>query len=84
MAVKTFGVRDLRNSTADVISAALDGHEVYISVNGTPKVRLVPIEDVAPMANLIAEAAALPRVESDSLAELDADKESSKASQVVR
>ncbi len=84
MAVKTFGVRDLRNSTADVISAALDGHEVYISVNGTPKVRVVPIDEVAPMAHVIAEAAALPKVASDSLAELDADKESSKAVQVVR
>ena len=70
MAIKTFGVRDLRNSTADVIDAALDGHEVYISVHGTAKVRVVPIDDVAPMARVVADAAALPRVASHSLEEL--------------
>ncbi len=84
MSVKTFAVRDLRNSTADVIEAALDGHEVYISVNGTPKVRVVPLEEASPMARVIDDAAALPRVPSNSMEELLADKERSKAAQVVR
>lgn len=83
MSVKTFAVRDLRNSTADVIDAALDGHEVYISVNGTPKVRVVPLGEVKPMARVVADAAALPRVASSSMEELQADKERSKAAQVV-
>lgn len=84
MATKTFGVRELRNSTAHVIEAALDGHEVYISVNGTPKVRLVPIEPVAPMSRVLADAAELNRVPSTSLDELLEAKEQSKAAQVMR
>lgn len=85
MAVRTFAVRDLRNSTADVIEAALDGHEVYISVNGTPKVRIVPIEEViTPMGRVLADAQALPRVASTSMDELLDAKERSKAAQVVR
>lgn len=84
MAIKSFGVRELRNSTADVIEAALDGHDVYISVNGTPKVRLVPIEPATPMARVLADAAALKRVPSTSLEELLEAKEQSKAAQVER
>lgn len=81
MSVKTFAVRDLRNSTSDVIEAALDGHEVYISVNGTPKVRVTAIENVAPMARVLADAASLPRVPSNSMEELLDAKERSKAAQ---
>lgn len=81
MSIKTFGVRDLRNSTADVIDAALDGHEVYISVNGTPKVRVTAIDDTPPMARVLADAAALPRVPSNSMGELLDAKERSKAAQ---
>lgn len=84
MAIKSFGVRELRNSTADVIEAALDGHEVYISVNGTPKVRVVPIEPATPMSRVIADATALNRVPSRSLEELLDAKEQSKAAQVIR
>lgn len=84
MSVKTFAVRDLRNSTAEVIEAALDGHEVYISVHGTPKVRVTPIEEVAPMARVLADAAALPRVPSESMGELLAAKERSKGAQQDR
>lgn len=84
MSVKTFAVRDLRNSTADVIAAALNGHEVYISVNGTPKVRVVRIGDPESMEQILADAAALPRVPSSSMEELYENKERSKAAQVVR
>lgn len=84
MSVKTFAVRDLRNSTADVIEAALDGHEVYISVNGTPKVRVVPLAEAVPMARVLADAAVLPRVPSRSMEELLDDKERSKAAQAIR
>lgn len=84
MSTKHFGVRDLRNSTADVIEAALDGHDVYISVNGAPKVRLVPLVENAPMERVLADAAALPRVASTSMEELLADKDRSKAAQVIR
>ncbi len=85
MTVKTFGVRDLRNSTSVVIQAVLDGHDVYISVNGSPKVRVVPLDDgVTPMAQVLADAAALPRVASNSIDELLGEKERSKAAQVAR
>jgi len=84
MSVKTYAVRDLRNSTADVIEAALDGHEVYISVNGTAKVRVVPLVEASPMERVVADAAALPRVPSNSMTELLDDKEHSKAAQGER
>lgn len=85
MTVKTFGVRDLRNSTSAVIQAVLDGHDVYISVNGTPQVRVVPLDDdVTPMAQVLVDAAALPRVASNSMDELLAAKERAKAAQAAR
>lgn len=43
--MSTVSVRELRNHTADVIARAEAGESIVLTVNGTPKLRLVPINE---------------------------------------
>lgn len=50
---RTVSVRELRNSTADVIRRVQDGGEVTLTNRGTPVARLVPIHSPTPGRQLL-------------------------------
>jgi prevent-host-death family protein len=52
-ASRTVSVRELRNSTADVIRQLEDGVEVTLTNRGTPVARLVPIHPSTPGRSLL-------------------------------
>ncbi len=43
--MSTVSVRHLRNHTAEVIARAEAGESIILTVNGTPKLRLVPVKE---------------------------------------
>ena len=75
MAIREYGIRELRNHTNDVIEAVKGGDIVYVTRRGERVAELRPVEMPTPMDALLARAAALPKGDSGSLDELYAAKE---------
>jgi prevent-host-death family protein len=70
--MSTVSVRDLRNHTAEVIARAEAGESIILTVNGTPKLRLVPIKEADDwLATLVAS----PPGDSGLLAYLESSRE---------
>lgn len=56
VAVREFGIRDLRNHTSKVLEAVVTGDSVYITNRGTRVVELRPVNQPRPIEALIQKA----------------------------
>lgn len=83
MAVKEFGIRDLRNHTQTVMDAVESGHRVYLTRRGERVAELRSI-NVSPVQALLRRAAALPGRDTGWTEELAAAKHDDRAAQVDR
>lgn len=84
MAVKEFGIRELRNDTNALLDALDDGDEVFITRRGERVAELRIPQPLSEMEQLLAEAAKLPGIDTGMYDELFEAKEADIAAQVER
>lgn len=83
MAVREFGIRDLRNNTRQVLDAAEAGDQVFLTNRGRRVAELRSLTQ-SPVAALLARAEHLGGVDTGWGAELDAAKRADRAAQSDR
>lgn len=83
MAVKEFGIRELRNQTRTVIAAVEAGDRVYLTRRGERVAELRSVKE-PPVQSLLRRAAALPRRDTGWSDELAAAKQADRSAQVDR
>jgi prevent-host-death family protein len=83
MAVKEFGIRDLRNHTQTVIDAVESGDRVYLTRRGERIAELRSVRE-SPVQSLLQRAAAIPTKDTGWSDELVTAKDADRAAQVDR
>ena len=84
MAVKEFGMRELRNNTNSLLDALDSGHQVFITRRGARVAELRVPEPVEEIERLLADAEELPGVDSGMYDELFEAKDADVAAQSDR
>lgn len=84
MAVKEFGIRELRNHTNALLDALDHGHEVYITRRGTRVAELRVPQPISEIDRLLADAERLPGIDTGMYDELFEAKTADLAAQVDR